>query len=243
MAATEEMTRIAMDFKPRSATLVPERREEITTEGGLDVLSHAAALSRTTAALRDRGILVSMFIDPDPGQVRASRDVGADAIEIHTGAYCEAFRLGKADAELYRIRAAAAYADSLVSRFWRVTGSTSGTSFPCSMCRRSGSSTSAQHIARALFLGLAAAVREIADLVHGRELDCILGIGVDIVDISRVERLVARYDARFLRACSRKTSRGTRWERQFRRAARGRFAVKRRCSSAGDGKERRDPVA
>ena len=88
MAATAEMTRIARGLKPYSSTLVPEKREEITTEGGLDVLGHRDAMVNTVAGLKQAGILVSMFVDPEFPQVRASRQAGADAIEIHTGTYC-----------------------------------------------------------------------------------------------------------------------------------------------------------
>ncbi len=168
MAATEEMTRIARDFRPRSATLVPERREEITTEGGLDALSQPDVLSRTAAALKEKGIVVSMFIDPDLDQVRASRDAGADAIEIHTGAYCDAFRLGRHEAELSRIRAAASYADSLGLQVVAGHGLDVRNIVPVlevGQIREFNIGHSI--IARALFLGLAAAVREIADLVHG----------------------------------------------------------------------------
>lgn len=90
MANTQEMVKIALYLKPFSVTFVPERREEITTEGGLDVVSHQSVLQKTTQLLKEAGIRVCMFIDPDLDQVRASHKVGAHAIEIHTGRYCEA---------------------------------------------------------------------------------------------------------------------------------------------------------
>ncbi len=168
MAATEEMTRIARDLGPHSATLVPEKREEITTEGGLDVLSQTDSLSRTAAALRERGILVSMFIDPDLDQVRASRRAGADAIEIHTGAYCEAFALGRHETELSRIRTAAAYADSLGLKVFAGHGLDVRNIVPVlAVAQIREFNIGHSIIARALFLGLAGAVREIADLIHG----------------------------------------------------------------------------
>lgn len=95
MAATNEMVRIALDVKPDQATFVPERREEVTTEGGLDAVLHREALAGKIKILRDAEIEVSLFIDPDLDQVKAAHKLGADAIEIHTGAYCEA-RPGKA---------------------------------------------------------------------------------------------------------------------------------------------------
>jgi len=100
MAATDEITRIACGLKPHSCTLVPEKREEITTEGGLDVLGHRQAMAQTAARLKNAGIVVSMFIDPELPQVRASRQAGADAIELHTGTFCEAFAGGNPEAEL-----------------------------------------------------------------------------------------------------------------------------------------------
>ena len=87
MACTEEMLAIALRLKPQQVTLVPERREEITTEGGLDVRRDPAGLSRMIAALEGAGIRSALFIDPDPDAVRASRDAGATAIELHTGRY------------------------------------------------------------------------------------------------------------------------------------------------------------
>jgi pyridoxine 5-phosphate synthase len=168
MAPTEEMARIAGDFRPYSATLVPEKREEITTEGGLDVLAQREALQPTVSALQGHGILVSMFIDPDLGQVRASRLVGADAVEIHTGAYCGAFRSGNHDGEFSKIRAAAAYASSLGMRVLAGHGLDVRNIVPIlSVPQIEEFNIGHSIIARALFLGLPAAVKEIADLVHG----------------------------------------------------------------------------
>lgn len=103
MAATEEMTTIACRLKPHGVCIVPERRVEITTEGGLDVVHHRAALKPLIARLNAAGIVVSLFIDPDPEQVRAAAEVGAGVIELHTGAYAN----GK-PGELARLAAAAA---------------------------------------------------------------------------------------------------------------------------------------
>jgi pyridoxine 5-phosphate synthase len=105
MAATEEMTAIALDVRPDSACLVPERREELTTEGGLDVVRHEAALHKTVAELSRAGIQVSLFVDPELSQVKAARRIGADAIEIHTGTYCEARTAAAQKAELDKIEA------------------------------------------------------------------------------------------------------------------------------------------
>lgn len=90
MAVTEEMIRIAIGLKPDMATLVPERREELTTEGGLDVRGHLDAVTRTVRRLQGEGIAVSLFIDPDPEQVSDSARAGAELVELHTGMYAEA---------------------------------------------------------------------------------------------------------------------------------------------------------
>jgi pyridoxine 5-phosphate synthase len=87
MATTAEMLAIAERLRPMQVTLVPERREEVTTEGGLDVTRDPATLRDALARLRDAGIRTSLFIDADATMVRASRDLGADAIELHTGRY------------------------------------------------------------------------------------------------------------------------------------------------------------
>lgn len=91
MANTPEMVRIALDHRPTMVTLVPERREEVTTEGGLDVVRYFEPLQQSIAVLQAGGIEVSLFIDPDSAQVAASHAVGARVVELHTGVYCEAF--------------------------------------------------------------------------------------------------------------------------------------------------------
>ena len=108
MAATEEMVAIAISFRPHAVCLVPERRIEVTTEGGLDVAGQIDALRGPVGRLSAAGIRVSLFIDPDPAQLRASADIGAAVVELHTGAYAEG-RPG----ELDRLRAAAALTVSL----------------------------------------------------------------------------------------------------------------------------------
>ena len=90
MAATDEIVRIALNVKPDMATLVPERREELTTEGGLDVAGNLSRIAETVSTLKRGGIRVSLFVDPSLDQVAAAKRAGADIIEIHTGAYAEA---------------------------------------------------------------------------------------------------------------------------------------------------------
>jgi pyridoxine 5-phosphate synthase len=110
MAATEEMLAIALRHTPNACCLVPERREERTTEGGLNVAGGGARLQGVVAALRDAGIRVSLFIEPDATAVEASQRIGADIVELHTGAYCERALENDAagvDRELERIVTAA----------------------------------------------------------------------------------------------------------------------------------------
>lgn len=113
MAATEEMIRIASEIKPEIATLVPEKREELTTEGGLDVVGNLKKVGEAVQALTGVGIKVSLFIDPQVEQIEASRDVGGDAIEIHTGAYCEAKTPQQVNEELKTVIGAARKAHAL----------------------------------------------------------------------------------------------------------------------------------
>ena len=100
MAATDEMLAIAIKTKPHAACLVPEKRTERTTEGGLDVVANKSLIRDTTAQLKAIGVRVSLFIAADPAQIAAAAEVGAPVIEIHTGAWCEALAQGhRAEAE------------------------------------------------------------------------------------------------------------------------------------------------
>ena len=112
MAATEEMLAIALRHQPHAACLVPERREERTTEGGLDVVAGHNHLAPYVAKLLDRGIRVSLFIAPDPAQLDMARQIGAPVVELHTGSYCHAEGAARV-LELERLRRAAAQAHAL----------------------------------------------------------------------------------------------------------------------------------
>lgn len=103
MAATDEMIRIALAVKPEMATLVPERREELTTEGGLDVHGHLDEVGQAVRRLREGGIAVSLFIDPEHDQLAAAARAGADFVELHTGTYGEARDHKAQQAELARL--------------------------------------------------------------------------------------------------------------------------------------------
>lgn len=112
MAATDQMLAIALKHKPHAACLVPERRAELTTEGGLDVAGAAARLAPFVAQLAEVGIRVSLFIDPEKKQLEAAKAVGAPVVELHTGAYCEAEGAARS-IELKRIADAAALTEAL----------------------------------------------------------------------------------------------------------------------------------
>lgn len=113
MAATEEMQRIALDVKPNLVTLVPEKREELTTEGGLEIASRMDFLKSYTARLQQGGIIVSLFIDPDERQIMAAKKSGAEWVEFHTGAYANATQEKEVATELRKIAEAAQLAASL----------------------------------------------------------------------------------------------------------------------------------
>ena len=116
MAVTEEMIGIALRHRPHAVCLVPERREERTTEGGLDVAGQFEAVASATRRLADAGSRVSLFVGADPTQIDASARAGAQVVELHTGAFCDFLHEGRAreaGAALDAIRAAAAQADAL----------------------------------------------------------------------------------------------------------------------------------
>jgi pyridoxine 5-phosphate synthase len=106
MAPIPQMVKIALDVKPDMVTLVPERREEITTEGGLDVLGNSKKILRIVEDLKENGLFVSLFMDPDSGQLKAAKTTGADMVEIHTGRYAEAKCDWERDAKLNEIEGA-----------------------------------------------------------------------------------------------------------------------------------------
>jgi pyridoxine 5-phosphate synthase len=112
MAVTAEMIRIASEVRPQDCCLVPESREEVTTEGGLDVRAQEARIDEACRALAAAGVRVSLFIDPDTAQIEAARRVGAPVIELHTGTYANASGAARAH-ELERVRSAAALGVSL----------------------------------------------------------------------------------------------------------------------------------
>lgn len=113
MAMTDEMQKIALDLKPAACCIVPEKRQELTTEGGLDVVSQLERAVKFVKTLEDAGIAVSLFIDPNKEQVLAASKTGAQFIELHTGAYSEAFGTADEEKEFQKLKDATIYAQSL----------------------------------------------------------------------------------------------------------------------------------
>lgn len=112
MAVTPAMLGFAENVRPDDACFVPEKREELTTEGGLDVVSHREKIREATQRLQGTGLRVSLFVDPEPAQIEASRDAGAHAVEIHTGAYCNVLGIER-EKQLQAILEASKLAHSL----------------------------------------------------------------------------------------------------------------------------------
>jgi pyridoxine 5-phosphate synthase len=161
MAVTDEMVGIACRLRPVDVCLVPERRQEVTTEGGLDVAGSAAAVGAAVAQLNAAGIRVSLFIDADPAQIEASKRSGAAVIEIHTGRYAEAPGGAARTAELARVAAGAAHAERLgliVNAGHGLTVENVGAIAALPQINELNIGHSL--VARALFIGLEAAVRE-----------------------------------------------------------------------------------
>ena len=169
MANHPEMVAIALRLRPEIVCLVPERRQEVTTEGGLDVKINCAAITETRQRLNDAGIEVSLFIAPDPAQVEASAQTGSQFIELHTGAYAEHFHhKGPRQVELDRLVAAAKQARHLKLR----VNAGHGLNYqnlplvhvvPHLVELNIGHSI----ISRAVTVGLAVAVKEILELLNG----------------------------------------------------------------------------
>ncbi|MBL9174078.1 MAG: pyridoxine 5'-phosphate synthase [Verrucomicrobiales bacterium] len=165
MANTPEIVAFALDLKPAFVCLVPERREEVTTEGGLDVVGGARSLADSCARFRDAGIAVSLFVAPDAAQIEASREVGAQYIELHTGRYAEVFgEPALRDAELDRLAAAARQAHSLGLRVNAGHGLTVD-NVPALSAVPHLEELNIGHtlVSRAVFVGLRAAVREMLE--------------------------------------------------------------------------------
>jgi len=166
MGATEDIISIALATKPDIVTLVPEKREELTTEGGLDVVKHFSSLRKAIQRLQKGKIPVSLFVDPLVDQIKASEDVGANAIEIHTGHYCDARTKSEADKELKRIL------DAVKEASHRKLQIAAGHGLNYINVRRIAEIKEIEElnighsiIARAILVGLDQAVREMIELI------------------------------------------------------------------------------
>ncbi len=166
MAATDEMIAIAVSIKPEMCTLVPEKRQELTTEGGLDVRINLQNIEKAIVRLQEAGIGVSLFIDPDPDQIKAANKSGADYIEIHTGAFAEAKDWKSEEQELIKIENAVKLASKLGM------GVNAGHGLNYTNIKKVAALGGIEEfnighsiISRALFAGLDRAVRDMVDLI------------------------------------------------------------------------------
>ena len=178
MAVTDEMIGIALELRPNTATLVPERQEEITTEGGLDVLGHSDEVARAIETLEAEKLEVSLFVDPDPEQLNRVAEVGGRAIEINTAAYAEAVPKGLIEddpgylRELAKVKAAAEYAASRGIRVLAGHGLTYRNVRPISDIREVVELNIGHNIvARAALVGMQQAVKEMLRLMNGLKLE------------------------------------------------------------------------
>jgi pyridoxine 5-phosphate synthase len=167
MAATAEMIGIACRIRPDMACLVPEKRAELTTEGGLDVAGQPAHITRSVQALQAAGIIVSLFIDPAADQIRAACDSGAECVEIHTGRYADAAAQPDQDREFDRIVDAVGLARSLglqVNVGHGLNYQNTQRLVPIDAIEEFSIGHSI--IARAVLVGMERAVREMLDILH-----------------------------------------------------------------------------
>ena len=170
MAGTPEMTRNALTLRPDDACLVPERREELTTEGGLDVVTHGKPLKDVVSRLREAGIRVSLFVDPDLKQLEASRELGADGVEIHTGAYSNASG-PRVEQELEAVRQASASAVGLGLEVHGGHGLNAGNVAPIAAIEEIVELNIGHSIvARSIMVGMVQAVTEMKALIAGASL-------------------------------------------------------------------------
>ena len=167
MAATPDMIEAACTIRPDVATLVPEKRQELTTEGGLDVKGNAAQIEKATGALRASGILVSAFVDADVSQIKAAIDAGVNIVEIHTGHYADAADEVTRAIELDKIVKAAQFASKGGLRVSAGHGLNYVNVRPVAAIREiEEMSIGHSLIARAIMVGMVAAVREMLALIE-----------------------------------------------------------------------------
>ncbi|MBI4619741.1 MAG: pyridoxine 5'-phosphate synthase [Desulfobacterales bacterium] len=179
MASTEEMIRIALEVKPDMTTLVPEKREELTTEGGLNVYLNRKDIENSVALLKNGEIVVSLFVDPDLDQIKAAHRVGADYVEIHTGTFCDAKDRIEEEKELDRLLTAVKMAAELK------LGINAGHGLNYLNIKRLVGINEIEEfsighsiISRSLFVGLDQAVREMIELINTQGFKGSRGQGV-----------------------------------------------------------------
>lgn len=169
MATSEEIIQIALDVVPAQVTLVPEKREELTTEGGLDVAKNVEKLKRLVKLFHDKNITVSMFIEPDFEQIEASKEIGADAIEIHTGRYAEYFEFDQEEnwkKEIERIEKSVEYGMSTGLKVHAGHGLDYRNILPVLQIPHIEEfNIGYSIICRSVFIGLKNAVKEMLDLI------------------------------------------------------------------------------
>jgi pyridoxine 5-phosphate synthase len=166
MAATAEMFRIALQTLPDIVTLVPEKREEVTTEGGLDVAGAPESMHKGIAQLRDAGIRVSLFIDPEEEQIEASQKAGAEDIELHTGCYANAERGIQQDKEYQRLVSAAEFANKHNLQVNAGHGlNYINTQRICGLPYLRELNIGHSIVSRAIFVGLTQAVQEMREII------------------------------------------------------------------------------
>lgn len=170
MAAADEIIRIALDVKPDLVTLVPEKRQELTTEGGLDVVSQKKKLTDVIRSFHDKKIAVSLFVDPVRSQIETSKEIGSDMVELHTGEYANARSDREVREQLARIQAMAALGKSLGLTVNGGHGLDYKNVLPI-VAIKEIHEVSIGHavITRAVFVGLESAVREMLMLVTSRK--------------------------------------------------------------------------
>ncbi|MBK6637775.1 MAG: pyridoxine 5'-phosphate synthase [Rhodocyclaceae bacterium] len=166
LAVTEEMIAIALQIKPQDVCLVPEKREELTTEGGLDVITNFERVKHAVKRLHDGGIRVSLFVDPDLSQLDAAERSGARVVELHTGAYADA-QCDVASDQLDRIRRAASHGQQLGLRVNAGHGLHFGNVQPiAAIAEISELNIGHAVVAEAIFLGWTSAIKEMKRLMH-----------------------------------------------------------------------------
>lgn len=168
MSIAPDIVKKALTTKPHMVTLVPERREEITTEGGLDVLGQKNVVKDVLQAFKEADVAVSLFIDPDPDVIKLSAELRADAVELHTGSYANATKKKDIEKELIRLKGGASLAAHLGLQVFAGHGLNYHNVVPIARISKiEGLNIGHSIISRAVFVGIERAVREMLHLIRG----------------------------------------------------------------------------